>query len=79
MCHEPSLRQCPPVSGPNTPEESPPSFYCHCFAQRRGHNEASGGPFPAGTAFPWAIVSVGVGGRNPDQGALLRFYALPPF
>lgn len=51
MCHEPRLRQCPPVRGTNTPEESPPSFYGPCFAQRRGHNEASGGLFPVGKAF----------------------------
>lgn len=66
MCHEPSLRQCPPVSGANTPEDSPPSFYCHCFAQRRGHNEASGGLFPAGKAFSSAIVFAGVGERSGD-------------
>lgn len=33
MCQELSLRQYPPVSGTNTPEESSASFYRHCFAQ----------------------------------------------
>lgn len=60
MCREPGLKQCPPLSGTNMPQENPPSFYCHYFTHRHSHNEASGGLFLCRRLLCMAIVSASV-------------------